>query len=97
MEYKVELLGHNKLLLEDIYKNLSHPNQTVRKAITALPKNNSYKFFTIFIINTRGEVWVYGIEKVGKKYKGFPVDHDFVHKGDAMKAFSGIKSVRSMV
>jgi hypothetical protein len=96
MEYKVELLANNQLLVDDVFKKMSHPNQAIRKAVGMAPKDK-YDFMIVYILNNNGEVWAYGVEKKKSGYRAYPVDHDMLHHGEVLKVFSGMKTIRGLV
>jgi len=97
MDYKVELISENKLLVEQIFKNSSHPSQPIRKALSVLPNTIDNSFITVYVANLSGETWVYGIADDKGKKKMYPIAHDYLSKGDVIKVFSGAKKLYCMV
>lgn len=93
MDYKVEVLGTNKTLFEKVYRNMSHPNQAIRKTLSL---NYFNGYLTVYVMNTNGERWVYGVKQQDNTYKTVPISHDYRDKGDVMRVFSGTIKIRGL-
>jgi len=87
MDYKAEVMVNKKLVHSLIYKNYTHPNQVVK--LIANKIKNKYDYYNIFVMNTFGEVWHYGVEKTKEGYKAWQLGNDIKNKNQMLMVFSG--------
>lgn len=97
MDYKVEVIADNKMRNEVLFKDLSHPLQAIRKAMKPVLQTQTSQYVTIFLMNQKGETWIYTAQRTTNGYKLLPMSHDYRNTGDVAKVFSGATKVQQLV
>jgi hypothetical protein len=94
MKYKAEVTYNRRVVLEDYYRSLTHPNQAVKKIVSKMKTKPD--FFVIYVINEEGDYWRYRIRirKDGKFYVDKMEKSNFMkNQNDVALIFSGNATV----
>jgi hypothetical protein len=91
MDYRVEAMVENKVVFSEIARNYSHPTQVVKIAVKNMQAKP--KLMTIFVSNTIGEVWVFGVEMMRDGYHARIIKHDYIDKDAVHLIMSGNKMI----
>jgi len=68
MLYKTEILV-NKRVLATLQGEATNPQQAVRRVLNiAERKQQKPDYMTIYVMNERGETWIYAVRKKGEAY-----------------------------
>jgi hypothetical protein len=65
MKYKGEIMQGGQIVKKAVYSQCTHPNQIIAKIVYELPNSA----FSVYVANETGDVWLYDIVSIGRKYK----------------------------
>ena len=97
MKYKTEVIINNKVLRNYYYDRFTHPRQSVRKTIQKV--GDKLNYYIILVVNDRGEVWSFAVQKDLEKTNVRPMrKYGFLlSKNNIDLIFTGNKTIKGFI